>query len=685
MSPDASKDISYIPSIDGLRAIAVLSVLLYHFDQTLLPGGFTGVDVFFVISGYVISKSLATNASETFLNFVAGFYRRRFLRILPAVLFFLIVTSVASSLFIPDAWLSMSNKWTGIWAFFGVSNFYLVSGSDGYFSSRIAFNPFVHTWSLAVEEQFYLFFPLFFYVWAKRRDTTNAGRILAKAALPVITLLSLGFAVYQSSADPVNAFYMLPSRLWELAAGGMLYQAGVDSVARHRTFSYGSWYLLAGGVLVALGFIYADKAAFPFPWALLPVVGTLLMLLGASWPNTHGWGIKAALVSKPMTYIGRISYSLYLWHWAVFTFFRWTVGLTEPAMAFSALVLTILLSSLAYHFIEMPLRQSKSLKRQPNWKILLGGLGTTAFLALGTGLMLQYGEALKLKLSVTTNGYEWSPYYPLNTADTGNDMNNTNLEHLIGAGKHIFVIGDSHAGAYTNMAKLAARDLGAKASIISRSGCPVAALITASKDSHECRDFEQSLLNQMKKNAQRGDVVLLASLRLPRLGDQWRSFDSSEVLSRHQTLADMETRRLALLQAISFIEKLQAMGLNVLIDAPKPIFRAPAFRCSDWFNKSNPVCMPGFTMDREVLMRYREPMMASIANLQRNHGVFVWDPFPALCDKPVCSAFDGDKPLFSDGDHLSGYGGRRLVPSFKTKLEEIWRPALAESPTPSAH
>ena len=151
---------SYIPGIDGLRAIAVLSVALYHFDHTLLPGGFTGVDVFFVISGYVISKSLAASNSTNCAAFILGFYKRRILRIVPALLFFLIITSIASSLFVPDAWLSASNKRTAISAFFGVSNFYLVRSADGYFSDRIPFNPFVHTWSLAVEEQFYLFFPL---------------------------------------------------------------------------------------------------------------------------------------------------------------------------------------------------------------------------------------------------------------------------------------------------------------------------------------------------------------------------------------------------------------------------------------------------------------------------------------------------------------------------------------------
>ena len=157
----------YVAGIDGLRAIAVLSVIIFHFESSLLPGGFTGVDVFFVISGYVISKSLARNYGEKLSVFLLEFYKRRLLRILPALLACLLVTGVISSLFIPEYWLSSKNDITGASAFFGLSNFFLLSGEDGYFSQRVSFNPFVHTWSLAVEEQFYVIFPLMFFIWLR--------------------------------------------------------------------------------------------------------------------------------------------------------------------------------------------------------------------------------------------------------------------------------------------------------------------------------------------------------------------------------------------------------------------------------------------------------------------------------------------------------------------------------------
>ena len=661
---------SYIPGIDGLRAIAVLSILLYHFDHTLLPGGFTGVDVFFVISGYVISKSLITSNSTNFSAFILGFYKRRILRIVPALLFFLIITSIVSILFIPNAWLSGPNRWTAISAFFGVSNFYLVNSADGYFSTRIPFNPFVHTWSLSVEEQFYLFFPLIFYIWLKARNGDTPHRTVALLLLPIIAFASLILSLYETSEAQVRAFYLLPSRFWELAAGAMLFQLQTHRLFPSESSARSKWLLLTGATVLAVSFFHADEAFFPFPWALLPVIGALLMIAGTTGTSRSTGGIQSFIESRTMTYIGHISYSLYLWHWAVFSLFRWTVGLTEPLTATIALLLTLSLSMFSYHFLENPFRRNEFLKKQSSWKIVTGGLSVAAASALAIGLLFIYAKPLGLNLSVTRNSYDWSPY---NVPSNNAGLTPVNTISSLGKEKIIFVIGDSHAGAYTNMVELAAASLGAKVKFYSRPGCPVATLIEASDNTQACSNFEQHILAQMKKDANTGDIVFLASLRMHRLGNQWGLFDQAEVLSRSTTTADIEERKLALAQAVVLINKLQSMGLNVLIDAPKPIFRTPAFRCSDWFNRSNPVCEHGFTIDRELLMGLREPTMISLRELQKTHGVYVWDPFPILCGGAVCSAFDGDKPVFSDGDHLSGYGNRLLARSFTSQLEHIWK------------
>ena len=373
MGKQNTSDNSYIPGIDGLRAIAVLSVVLYHLDRDLLPGGFTGVDVFFVISGYVISKSLARSDAATLATFILGFYERRILRIVPALLAFLLVTSIFSVLFVPDGWLSASNNSTAMAAFFGISNLFLVRSADGYFSARIDFNPFIHTWSLAVEEQFYLIFPFIFYAWLRVARSGSPSRITA-AILPLIAVVSLGFAWYGTRTAQVHAFYLLPSRFWELACGALLYQLEDLRCSRGMKLKKPSWWLLCGFSFTAVGFLYSEANAFPFPWALFPVVGTVFMIAGTVNASESARGLQIVLRSRAMTYIGRISYSLYLWHWGVFTLFRWTVGLAGPPMIATALLLSFALASLSYHVVEMPFRKTAYIRHFASWKIVAMGL-----------------------------------------------------------------------------------------------------------------------------------------------------------------------------------------------------------------------------------------------------------------------------------------------------------------------
>ena len=636
----------YVPGIDGLRALAVLSVLLYHLNDALLPGGFTGVDVFFVISGYVIAKSLQADSSAPLGAFILGFYKRRILRLVPALLFFLITLSFACALFIPDAWLSAGNNETALWAFFGVSNFYLLHSADGYFSLRIPYNPFSHTWTLAVEEQFYVLFPVLFYLWLKRRMTW---------LLPTLALASLIVAAYQASASPLAAFYLLPARFWELAAGALLFQA------QSRRLPWVPWLMPVGIALLAVGFLFARPASFPFPWALAPVAGTVLLIAGLFGGSRTG--IQAVLESRLVTYLGRISYSLYLWHWGIFALFRWTVGISEPSTAGAALLLTLLLSAFSYHVVEEPFRRGAFWRRQPGWRIAAGGVAAVVVAHLAVTALYETRNSLGLNLSITTNQYDWSPYISRPAS---------------GSGKRLFVIGDSHAETYGNMAYLAAQRQGAEVSIFSRVGCPIANLRTTVAHTPPCRHIEEDVVSYLQANAKPGDAVLIASLRVPRLSEQSNAFDleAQRRLWRHP--ARITERKQALDEAARFIEKLQAMELHVILDAPKPLFRAPPFRCMDWFNRSNPACAAGFEVSRELLLELREPVMASLRELERSHGVHVWDPFPTLCPGPTCSALDGQRPVFFDTDHLSGYGGRLLVDSFSAALAQIWKRKRAE-------
>jgi peptidoglycan/LPS O-acetylase OafA/YrhL len=676
--PELTKN-SYIPGIDGLRALAVLSVVFYHLNNSIIPGGFAGVDIFFVISGYVISRSLASSGEKSLRGFILGFYQRRILRIVPALLVCLVVTSIASTLFIPDAWLSELNKWTGVYAFFGASNFFLVYGADGYFSQRIPFNPFVHTWSLAVEEQFYLLFPCIVWLWMKtRNDPRTPRRLLFLSILPILTLASLAIAAAQTAVAPTQAFYLLPSRFWELALGALLFELESRRTYTSVSSATRGMLLFCGTALVALGLVFTAEARFPFPWAIPTVAGSGLMIAGLRGDGRVARGIRAILECGPVLYIGRVSYSLYLWHWPTFVLFRWTIGLTEWWTRLTALLIAFGAAALSFHFVEAAFRQNKRVTAAVPRRIVITGVTSLALSCAVVALLFKYATALGLKLTVTADNYDWGAhaYQP--------DLLKVRSTETQNFGKKLFVIGDSHADAYSGMATLAATSLGAEAVILAVPGCPLWNLLHPQQATPQCLTVAQSALELINHQASPGDVVFLASLRVPRLGNQIESFDRAEILQQAVSPAEIAERKLALDQASALVDTLNAKGLHILIDAPTPVFAAPAFRCSDWFNRRNDICAPGFTISRDLLLKLREPTMQSLEVLRQSHGVYVWDPFPVLCDGTLCSVFDGDKPKFSDGDHLSGYGNRLLIPSFVNQLKEIWGSRAERAPPPTA-
>jgi peptidoglycan/LPS O-acetylase OafA/YrhL len=226
----------YLPWIDGLRAIAVLAVMLYHLRNEWLPGGFAGVDVFFVISGFVVSASVARWDRGGLGSFLMYFYARRIQRIAPALIACLLVTTVVSCLFIPNAWLSSAVDRTGLFAFIGMSNLFLAFQNENYFAPSAEFNPYVHTWSLGVEEQFYLLFPLLFFAWTR----SSRGRVMSLAyCLAAALVASLVDAWWRSTSNPAAAFYLITTRFWELAAGVLMFQLLHRKWKRRRSIHRG--------------------------------------------------------------------------------------------------------------------------------------------------------------------------------------------------------------------------------------------------------------------------------------------------------------------------------------------------------------------------------------------------------------------------------------------------------------
>ena len=656
----------YINGIDGLRAIAVLAVILFHMD--CLPfwqGGFTGVDIFFVISGYVISKSLAGKSDPTLGSYLLRFYKRRLTRIIPALLVMLLVTTLASALFIPSAWLSHTIDASGLSAFFGYSNFKFAWDNENYFSPRVDFNPFLHTWSLGLEEQFYLLFPLIFYLQSKTKGKNAKRAMMSSVILMALAGASFVFSIFESAAQSKNAFYLLPSRFWELAAGAMLFLLHRQGRLVPKSKASSNLLILTGLATTTAGFLMAQPHAFPFPWALLPVTGTVLLISGVLERGSADAALQRGLSHPVLTYIGRISYSLYLWHWPVSVLFRWTFGFETTIAKGLYVLVTFLLAMISYHSIENPLRRSPFLKAQRNWRVV----ATSLAVIVATFLLARFivNSKSELSLSVTKDTYVWNSRR--HWAD-GPKKPITEDPNVLG--RRIFAVGDSHTAAYRTMLNIVSKELGLEVHEYEQGGGAIAGLLKPMNE--ECRTHYNSALQEISSQVRNGDVVFLASLRMPEFADQFEPVNVDDVVKEFFSEKAVQDRKAALVEAHTIVEELTNIGAYVVLEAPLPVLFAPPYRCSDWFNKMNPIGANGLTVSRDFLETVRRPVMESMAALAASHDrVYIWDPFPVLCTTETFSAYDHKgQPIFRDGDHLSANGNRILAPSFREFLTSLW-------------
>jgi peptidoglycan/LPS O-acetylase OafA/YrhL len=667
LKSDLTKNSSYIPGIDGLRALAVISVIIFHLKATLLPGGFSGVDIFFVISGYVVSSSLVKYQKQDLWNFLLGFYARRLVRIYPALLVCLFTASLFHTLLVPSSWLSTTSNKTAMTAFFGLSNFALIWFSDGYFSPRVDFNTFTHTWSLAVEEQFYLIFPFIFFIWFKGRDKQGWVKTLSNSLLGGFLVASLIFSWYQTNHQPDHAFYLLPSRFWELACGALLFRMHHQGQGIIKSAKLINLSTTIGLVIILWGFIFCDPKSFPFPWAILPVVGTIFLMISAKSGVSRGCTLNRLIENNIIVFIGKISYSLYLWHWPVFAIFRWTLGLDDYSSTFLAIALTIILSVASYYFIECPTRTSNFVTSQSNKSIVLTGIASiVVFSAVSFGIFISQN---KLSLSVTRDAKTWYPHS--NNKFSSVDPSQAQPRRF--EGRKIFVLGDSHTGAYGTMLQMLKTNTNVIVKEYSMGGCAVANFIKPANI--DCLRFIENTMIEVNKEARPGDIVFLASLRMNRLSDQWVAFDAVDIDNKQNSTQALADRAAAFTEAEKIIARFEALKLTVMVDAPKPVFKSPPFRCSDWFNTHNSICKGGLEIDRSFLLNHRQPVMASLSKLTQMHPkLMIWDPFPLLCSSAnsKCKVFDNGYPQFFDGDHLSGYGNRKLYPHFLSFIGGLW-------------
>jgi peptidoglycan/LPS O-acetylase OafA/YrhL len=365
------------PEIQALRAVAVLTVVTYHVWPEAMPGGFVGVDVFFAISGFLITAHLLREVAATGTLELWRFWARRARRLLPASLLTLLVCAVGTILLVPQVyWQQFLTEIGASTAY--VQNWQLAADAVDYLAAENSASPVQHFWSLAAEEQFYVLWPLLILVgaWAARR------RLAIACVLVTVTGLSLAYSISETASNPAAAYFVTPTRAWEFGAGGLLALLGARAQLPDGARAALSWAGLA--TIAYSAAFYSTATAFPGWAAAVPVVGALAVI-HAGLPQAR-WAPSPALRLRPAQFLGDISYSVYLWHWPLLVFAPFAFvdpGLTERRIAVP--VLTVLLAWVTKVLVEDPVRRSTWLTAQPRTTFAVSAAATAVVAAVLAG------------------------------------------------------------------------------------------------------------------------------------------------------------------------------------------------------------------------------------------------------------------------------------------------------------
>lgn len=643
----------YRHDIQALRGVAVLAVMLFHLFPDWLPGGYVGVDVFFVISGYVVSYSLLASQAQRQRPVGFGEYLgRRIRRIYPPLVVCIGLIALATFL-IYDKRLFHSFSGYSLTSLLGISNLKLIFQHTDYFSPDEHLNPYLHAWSLGIEEQFYLLYPLIFLPLLGRSAAQPLARPLAwfAAALTGASLLSCALL---SLLNPQLAYLSPLTRFWELAIGVLLCLALEAPRYRQRLK------LLAGravapiclGILLLSFWGLSDKGWYPWPGILWPVAASL-GLLAAGALRGPGWLGQA----QGLHWCGRRSYSLYLYHWPCIVFSRYLFGQSSGLWLPVALISTLLLSIGSYQFVEQRFCRTLSLRR-------LGAFCAGGFV----GLLLLDSQAAGLRQLTGLARFSelaWKAEDPRPLQDLGGPQlkGEAQAQRLVspalaltlirspqrppGPSQRLFVLGDSHGGSLVAALRVVvAAKPQLEALVITPPGLGGCSLVSYSFDPSRCIAYEKAALALVQQRARPGDLLLLPSLRLPRLAPR---------------LTDRFYRDLRRpLAGPEFAPGLRALGqrgVHSYLLAPWPVYNVLGKQCLGWQGRLKPDCQ----LDRANFEAERQPALQRLRQFQALvPGLEILDPLPLFCGAELCSNTEGSLPLYADHDHLSAYGSARF-------------------------
>nr|WP_199064143.1 acyltransferase family protein [Chromobacterium sp. ASV5] len=672
----------YRPDIDGLRALAVLSVVAFHIGLPGFAGGFVGVDIFFVISGYLISGLLRQELRQQGRIDFKAFYARRIRRLAPALILTVLATLlIAYFVMLPDDQIKLGREVRAV-ATLSANHHFLQHAFD-YFDADADLKPMLHIWSLAVEEQYYLVWPLL--LWGVFRLSGNDGSLTdrrMRLALAGVLAASLALCLWLSYRDAPRAFYLMPARAWEFAAGALL--AVVSLPAGWRRLALPCSALGLALLLGSVGLLN-DKMVFPGVIVLLPVAGSMLFILGGALNPENAVSRFAGM--RPWTSIGILSYGFYLWHWPLLALGRYW-GLGERSLPRDALlggVLALLLAWLSYRFLEQPLRQGK-------WQGL-SGTGRT----LKTGLKLTVGLWLLATVAMyLPKRFPWPGQQPILAAKRDamhfNDACNMPSDGLplaarsdcvVGAAKaplRLLAWGDSHTDHLMPMYLQLAADR--QVSILRRvyHGCPPLPDVLPAGEGKRyswCANFARAVRAELPQLAAQGVTGVLMNARwdgyaaqsLPgrpaRVGVVEAGLSGMPVIPGSMKAGEPPLDRASSLQVLeNGLDRnaayLRQLGLKLVLALPEAEMRRSPPEC---VARLGAAACDTPRADAEAQRRETVAMLKRVA--ARHDNIRLWDPLDRFCDARTCYASRDGKILFQDRDHITATMARSLADSYR--------------------
>ena len=661
LNADKIKNIKYRPEIDGLRGFAVIAVIINHFNKDILPSGYLGVDIFFVISGYVITSSLFGNNYKNFRNFLISFYSRRIKRLYPALLVFVLIISFITYLFDPTI---KQNLRMGLTSLLGISNIYIFQQQSDYFGPAQELNPLLHTWSLAVEEQFYLIFPFFTWFSGFNRNTRKGADNLIYIMSAILIASFVSFYYFYNLNLPA-AYFLTSSRIWEIALGCIC-----CLLMKKKTILETKLQIIPPSFYI---FLIIVLMFFPVKFGLITttcVVFCTTLLLVSLKEKTF---LYYFFTRKKIIYIGLLSYSLYLWHWGVLSISRLTIGIHWWSFPIQIAIL-LTLAILSNKYLESPLRNITLTNKSKIFMIWLLAMSSSSTLLYGFQKIsnkLFLGKEVPSKNNFS-DYVKWDKENCASGFSTPNksfDFDNCwinfgDKDHLIKHPKekiNIYSYGNSYnMQLVPALKKLIKNDKDKyvyKINLVSCPGIPSSKIVRFLKRNNPCVNTFQSYIKWSLNNSSDRSILLINT--------SMSFFSGKDILfdlKKNKVVGVNYAKQVFAEEMNSISAKAKSKQIDFYITSGIPYLLVNPLSCGNWFNQLN--SKPCNSLDpnsRNLQLVPFEDILKLTSNDVKGINIFN-ELEKALSSKTNLSIY------FKNIDHISDQGALLLLPLLKKTL-----------------